>query len=161
MSLTHLSIGFHFTVSGASVDTDACGKLEDLSPELQSGVHNSALNVDFRSNRIIRGDDFFLFVVCIPPTAGQGRRKRESLMTDSVKLTNGDTPTATTQTPTEANNYRYDCTPTFSFDQRVVRDYNDSTQSIEKYLVSFHVHGKVYTNIELEWCCQINSIIVI
>ena len=95
--------------------------------------------MDFRSNRIDRGIDFFLFVVCVPPTAGARRRKRESLLTDSVKLTNGDSPTTSTQTSTEANVYEYDCSPTLSFDQRVVRDYNDSTQSTEIYLVSFHV----------------------
>lgn len=137
--LTHLSIGYHFTEYGANIDDDACGDLGDLPTAFVSGVHGSSLNVEFRSNRINRGTDFFLFVVCVPPTRLTRRRKRESLLTDSVKLTTGDSPTAPTQTSTEGNIYEYDCSPTLSFDQRVVRDYNDSTQSIEKYLVSFHM----------------------
>ena len=116
MALYLFSIGYHFTATGANVDTDACGKKEDLPSVLQSGPHASALNVDFRSNRVNRTGDFFLSVVCIKPPGGS-RRKRESLMTNSVNVS-----------PT-------DCTSTFSFDQRVVRDRNDVTQSTEKYLV--------------------------
>ena len=108
-----LFIGYHFTATGANVDTDACGELDNLPAVLKSGAHGSALNVDFRSNRINRTMDFFLSVVCIN-TGGGSRRKRQSLLTDSVKVS-----------PT-------DCTSTFSFEQRVVRDHNDVTQSTEK-----------------------------
>ena len=132
--LTPLSIGYHFTVSGFPVEADACG--ENLTGALKSGTHASVLSVDFRSNRIDKPMDgeFVLVVLCTKPP-GARRRKRESLLTDSVQLTNGTAPTEETLTSTEAGIHTYDCTPTLSFEQRVVRDYNDTTNSAEKYMV--------------------------
>ena len=62
--------GYQFTATGANAPTDACGNLNSLPGVLTSGVHDSGLMVDFRSNRITTGVDFFLAITCTLPMAG-------------------------------------------------------------------------------------------
>ena len=117
-------LGYHFTATGATVDADACGNLEDLPSVLQGGAHGSALTVDFRSNRIKRVGDFFLAVTCVPTTESSVvRKKRDTSVTEPT----GDSLGLQTLR---------NCTPSLSLEKQVVRD-PDIESSDEDYLVSY------------------------
>lgn len=95
---------------------DACGKLDDLSPQLKSGVHGSSLTLDFRSNRVNRVTGLFLAVTCSIPRSTGSRRKRS------------------THSPFEAG-----CTPTTLLDGRTVNDPDDPQTAEDLVDVSYEV----------------------
>ena len=68
MACCLLTIGYHFTATGAQITQDACGSKEKLSKEIMSGYHGSALTLDFRSNRIHSKGSFYLGVTCTLPS---------------------------------------------------------------------------------------------
>ena len=120
---TSCIVGYHFTATGAPVETDACGLKDDLSSGLKSGVHGHGLTLDFRSNRISRTKNFFLSISCIIP-AGSGSRKRRNTLLQ----------VADTQPVTE-NAVSDSCTPSKTLTSEVIRDpYNEPKP--EDYLVS-------------------------
>ena len=141
------SAGYHFTATGASVETDACGNLTDLPSVLQGGAHGSALTVDFRSNRIKRVGDFFLAVTCV--NIGGARKKRDTTSHVDTSLVDplvlAKEPLVPKQTeasldPGSTNlevkpPAQSDCTPSMSLERQVVRDPNIEI-SDEEYLVS-------------------------
>ena len=68
MLLILLTIGYHFTATGAQISHDACGGIKKLSEKLKSGYHGSGLTLDFRSNRIHSKGSFYLGITCTLPS---------------------------------------------------------------------------------------------
>ena len=68
MLLILLTIGYHFTATGAQISHDACGGIKKLSEKLKSGYHGSGLTLDFRSNRIHSKGNFYLGITCTLPS---------------------------------------------------------------------------------------------
>lgn len=63
-----LTVGYHFTATGAQITQDACGSKKKLSKEIMSGYHGSGLTLDFRSNRIHSKGSFYLGITCTLPS---------------------------------------------------------------------------------------------
>ena len=134
--------------SGVYDPMDGCGKLNDLSAVLQSGVHESGLELDFRSNRINRTENFFLAVICVN-TVTTPSRKRSVRSTSSATVLKEPVdpnlqvakPVQTTDSPiTEGLTLPQttDCTPSQSLEgSKVGRDISVNKLTLaEEYLVS-------------------------
>lgn len=119
--------GYEFIVTGADVPTDACGNLNSLPGVLQSGVHGSSLMVDFRSNRINTGMDFFLALTCTLPleSVTNGQNLNDDPSTISVSA-------AGLRAPSQG------CTRSQSLTGGVGTDPNRRL-SAKQYLVSYNI----------------------
>ena len=65
----YITVGYHFTATGAQISQDACGDIKKLSEKLKTGYHGSGLTLDFRSNRIYSKGRFHLGITCILQSA--------------------------------------------------------------------------------------------
>lgn len=130
----YIHAGYHFTATGTTVDSDACGDLEQLPSSQKSGAHGSSLTVDFRSNRINRNIDFFLAVTCVD-TGGAARRKRATALAETSLLSN-----QVKVRPTLDPNLN-ECSPSLSLNNNIVRNLAKEDTSDEEYLVSSVYHA--------------------
>lgn len=124
----YVNVGFQFTATGASVSTDACGDMDNLTDVLKSGVHGSSLSVDFRSNRINNTDvGFFLAIVCINTTSNE-QSTGSSAQSHKQKRLSGQTGA-----PSSDHAQLPDCMPSQTLLGTVARSDNQATA--ERYFV--------------------------
>ena len=121
------------------VPIDVCGDLGSLPEVLKSGVHGSSLMVDFRSNRINTGMDFFLALTCILPLESVANEQN----------LNNDHSTAALDSAVGLRSSSRGCTRTRSLTEMVGTDPNRRILA-KQYLVSYNYNNIII--IQLHAC---------